>query len=118
AYPAQRLADNCRDGGAQNLRYPAARRGAQLSRPRRAAADAKLGPDDRRGDDLLPHRAVAGDLSRSGDFLRGAQLQSTRLRIFAPALAMMGRRLKPGRRALLLGAIAIAFAAGCGGGPP
>ncbi len=31
---------------------------------------------------------------------------------------MMGRRLKPARIALLLGALAIAFAAGCGGGPP
>src|SRR5208283_3489168 len=108
AYHPQRHADNRRDGGAQNLRHAAARRGAELSGAGRAAADAELGPNDRRGDDLFPDRAVAGDVSRSGDFFRGVELQPARLRIFAPALAMMGRRLMPWRVALLLYALAMA----------
>ena len=69
---AQRAADNRRDGGARHLRHAAARRGPELPRPRRAAADAELGPDDRRGDDLLSHRAVARDFPRPRDLLRGA----------------------------------------------
>ena len=77
----------------QNLRHAAARRRAQLPRPRRAAANAKLGPHDRRGDDLFPHRALARDLSRSRDLLGGAQFQSSRLRIPAQALAMTRGRL-------------------------
>jgi len=71
------------------------------------------GPHDRRGDDLLPYRTVAGDFSRSRDLLRGTQLQSFRLRIFAQALpiVMMLRKIIPAL-------IVIAIVAGCGGGPP
>ena len=38
---------------------------AQLHRPRRAAADAVVGPDDLRRPELLPLRAAPGHLSRA-----------------------------------------------------
>ncbi len=80
-----------------DLGHAAARCGAELPRPRRAAADSELGPHDRRGDDLFSRRAVARDVSRPRNLLRGVGFQPPRLWRAAEARTMNSGDMSCGR---------------------
>ena len=89
----RRRAGHARDGGRDHRRG-----GAELSRPRRAAAHAELGHDAERRPRASARRTASDGVSRPGDCGAGAGVQLPRRRVAGPDRSEDRRSASVGRR--------------------